>query len=162
MRPRLRNVSEIPFFYQGNLGNSQIRQGQNLLKEVARTNIKQNAFFIFLVISLALLKFHHKKIKLFLEIFATSDGQKIFHMNNFFVIRRWTNIFPRLTEKYLFYRTNICPRLMEKYLFYSTNIFPSDVVYFIIFPYETTTKKNNRRLIELRRKSQHKWEKYFF
>ena len=37
----------FPFFYQGNLGNSQIRQGQNLLKEVARTNIETECFFHF-------------------------------------------------------------------------------------------------------------------
>ena len=34
--------------------------------------------------------------------------------------------------------------------------YPSDVAYFIIYPYETTTKKNIQRLIELRRKSQNK------
>ena len=77
---------EVPFFRPRLLGNSQIRHGHILPKGVARTISKQNAFFIFLVFSLALLKFHHKK--LFLEIFAMSDGKKIFHMNNFFVVRR--------------------------------------------------------------------------
>ena len=53
----------------------------------------------------------------------------------------------------------IYPRLTAKSLFSDVDKSSSDVAYFIIFPYETTTKKNNRRLIELRRKSQNKWEK---
>ena len=37
----------FPFLYRGNLGNSQIRQGQILMKVVARTNIETECFFQF-------------------------------------------------------------------------------------------------------------------
>ena len=79
---------EVPFFVRGYLEILKPDMDTFCQREWQEQISKQNAFFIFLVFSLALLKFHHKKIKLFLEIFAMSDGKKIFHMNNFFVVRR--------------------------------------------------------------------------
>ena len=37
----------LPFIYRGKLGNFQIRQGQILMKVVARTNIETECFFHF-------------------------------------------------------------------------------------------------------------------
>jgi hypothetical protein len=104
--------------------------------------LKQNAFFIFLAFSLALYSNFIGKIK----YFSTSEGKKYF----------WTNLLPRLTAKNLSIWTNLLSSDVAKDLSIWTKILPSDVAYFIIFPYETTTKKNNRRLIELSRKSQNK------
>ena len=82
------NTPRCPFFVRGYLEILKPDMDTFCQREWQEQISKQNAFFIFLVFSLALFKFHHKKIKLFLEIFAMSDGKKNFHMNNFFVVRR--------------------------------------------------------------------------
>ena len=151
---------KFPFFYRGNLGNSQIRQGQILTKVVARTNIETECFFHFSGFFVGLkkvlsekwwtffrnLKFHKEKR----NIFATSDGKKIVLAQFFFHVWRKKDCAS----------TIFFPSDVEKELCHSTIFLPSDVAYFVIFPYETTTKKKIWRLIELRRKSKNKWENY--
>ena len=126
----------FPFFYRGNWGNPQIRQGHIFSKTVARTNIETECFFQFfgffvafisqIFIQMNLQKYLKTKYiwwKKWQKYFSFRRG-KIFLP---YLTRRGKIFLPRLKEKYFCYGKNIFPRLTEKYFCHGKNIFPSDV-----------------------------------